>query len=127
MKYMGLEIDRSKLMTMEYVVDYLQDANYSNLSDLRDRYTEAFGQDLVWNYQCCGDFFPGFYIMPVQEGFLSIPYTSVEVDEAEEIVSEDIALLSAEEMQFRLDRYRDYAVELMSAMEEMIAITTERK
>jgi len=123
MKYMGLDIDRSKLMTMEYVIDYLQDATYSEMSDLRDRYMEEFGQDLVWNYQDCGDFFPGFYIMPVQEGFLAIPYNSVEADEFEQIIADGIDLLSVKKLQFRLDRYRDYAMGLMSAMEDMIACT----
>lgn len=123
MNYMGLEIDRSKLMTKAYVVDHLQDANYSALSDLRTRYEETFGQELVWNYQCCGDFFPGFFLMPVQEGFLSIPYNEVACDEFEQIAADGIELLSAVELQCRLDRYRAYAVELMGAMKDMIVIT----
>jgi len=124
MKYMGLRINKKKLMKTGEVVDYLRvhGENYSAFSDLRDIYEEAFGKDLVWNYQCCGDFFPGFYLMPVREGFLSIPYNEVEVDEFEQIVADNIELLSAEDLQFRLERYRAYAVEMMSAMEDMIAI-----
>ena len=127
MKYMGIQIDKNKLMTQAYVMDYLQDASYSDLQDLRDIYEETFGKDLVWNYQCCGDFFPGFYLMPVQEGFLAIPYNAVEADECEQIVAESIELLSAEELRERLDRYRSYAEGLMSAMEEMIAIAKDNE
>jgi hypothetical protein len=61
--------------------------------------------------------------MPVQEGFLAIPYTSVEADEFEQIAANGIELLSAKDLQFRLDRWKAYAEGLMSAMEEMIVIT----
>jgi len=124
---MGLEIDKSKLMTKDYVVDYLQGANYSDLQDLRNIYEKAFGLELVWNYQCCDDYFPGFYLMPVQEGFLAIPYNSVETDEFEQIVADNIELLSADELQFRLDRWKAYAEGLMGAMEDMIAITAKEE
>ena len=123
MKYMGVKLEKSKLMTQAYVTDCLQGANYSDLQELRDIYVETFGNDLVWNYQCCGDFFPGFYLMPVQEGFLAIPYNAVEADECEQIVAESIELLSAAELQFRLERWEAYANGLRSAMKEMIAIT----
>jgi len=123
MKYMGVKLDKNKLMTQAYVTEYLQDANYSVLQELRDIYEWTFGLDFVWNYQCCGDFFPGFYLMPVHEGFLAIPYNEVEADECEQIVAEGIELLSAAELQFRLERWEAYAKGLRSAMKEMIAIT----
>ena len=129
MKYMGLDIDKSKLMTMAEVIDYLQThgENYSVFSELRDRYEEEFGNNLVWNYQNCADYFPGCFLMPVQEGILSVPYDEVEVDEFEIIATDSIELLSAEELRERLDRYRSYAEGLMSAMEEMIAIAKDNE
>jgi len=114
---------------MDEVIDYLKDhgENYSSLGDLRTRYEEELGRDLVWNYQHCSDFFPGFFIMPVQEGFLSLPYDSVESDEFEIIVADNATLLDAENLQFLLQEYRTYAEALMGAMEEMIAIAEEEE
>jgi len=126
-KYMGLEIDKSKLMTMAEVVDYLQThgENYSVFSELRDLYEEEFGNNLIWNYQNCADYYPGCFLVPVQEGILSVPYNEVDADEFEIIITDSIELLSAEELRDRLDRYRSYAEGLMNAMEEMIVIATE--
>ena len=128
MKFMGLQIDRSKLMTKDEVIDYLEThgGNYSVLSEIRTRYEEDLGQDLVWNYQHCSDFYPGFFIMPVQEGFLSIPYDSVESDDFEIIVVDNIILLGADDLEILLRDYRAYAEGLMNAMEEMIAIAKRR-
>ena len=122
MQYMDLQIDKSKLMTMTEVVDYLETygANYSVFSELRDRYEEEFGNSLVWNYQSCADYFPGFFLMPVQEGILGVPYNEVEADAFEVIVTDGIALLSAEDLRERLTAYRSFAEGLMNAMEDMI-------
>ena len=129
MKYMGLQIDKSKLMKMDEVIDHLKThgENYSSLGDLRTRYEEELGQDLVWNYQHCSDFFPGFFIMPVQEGFLSLPYDSVESDSFEIIAADKAVLLDVESLQFLLKEYRSYAEGLMGAMEEMIAIVKKEE
>jgi len=123
-KFMGLQIDKSKLMAKDEVIDYLEThgENYSSLADIRTRYEEDFGQDLVWNYQHCSDCFPGFFIVPVQEGFLSVPYDEVECDECEILVVASAELLSADDLQTLLELYRSYVEALMDAMEEMIAI-----
>jgi len=124
MMFMGHQIEKSKLMTKDQVVDYLKThgEHYSSLSDIRTRYEEELGLDPVWNYQHCSDCFPGFFIVPVQEGFLSVPYDSVDSDDFEIIVADNIALLSAENLQYLLEEYRIYAEALMNAMAEMIAI-----
>ena len=125
MKFMGLQIDRAKLMAKDEVIDYLKThgENYSSLSKIRTRYEEEFGLDPVWNYQHCSDCFPGFFIVPVQEGFLSIPYDSVDSEDFEVLIADSAELLSADDLQALLGLYRSYAEELMNAMEEMIAIT----
>ena len=129
MKFMGLQINRARLMAKDEVIDYLKThgENYSSLSEIRTRYEEEFGMDPVWNYQHCSDFFPGFFIVPVQEGFLSLPYDSVQSDDFEVIVTDSAELLSAEDLHTLLGLYRSYAEELMGAMEEMIAIVKEEE
>jgi len=116
-------------MAKDEVIDYLKThgENYSSLSEIRTRYEEEFGMDPVWNYQHCSDFFPGFFIVPVQEGFLSLPYDSVQSDDFEVIVTDSAELLSAEDLHTLLGLYRSYAEELMGAMEEMIAIVKEEE
>jgi len=127
MMFMGHQIDKAKLMTMDEVVDYLKThgENYSSLSDIRTRYEEEFGKDLIWNYQHCSDCFPGFFIVPVREGFLSLPYDSVESDAYEIIVADSAALLCAEDLQTLQELYRSYVEALLGTMDEMIAIAKE--
>jgi len=127
MMFMGHQMDNSMLMTKDQVVDYLKThgENYSSLSEIRTRYEETLGFDPVWNYQHCSDCFPGFFIVPVQEGFLSVPYDSVDSDDFEIIVTDNIILLSADDLHTLLDLYRSYAMDLMRAMDEMIAIAKE--
>lgn len=129
MKFMGLQIDKAKLMAKDEVIDYLRThgENYSSLSDIRTRYEEELGLDPVWNYQHCSDFFPGFFLMPVREGFLSVPYDSVDSDDFEIIATDPITLLSAENLQFLLKEYRSYAKGLMKAMKKMVAITKKEE
>ena len=129
MKFMGHQIDKTKLMTKDEFIDYLKTygEDYSSVSEIRTRYEEALGFDPVWNYQHCSDCFPGFFIVPVQEGFLSLPYDSVESDDFEVVVADNAELLSSEDLQTLLGLYRSYAEDLMSAMEEMITIAKEEE
>lgn len=129
MRYMNLEIDQSKLMPMAEVVSYLKThgERYGSLSDLRGRYEEEFGQDLVWNYLDCGYYYPGFFLMPVREGFLGIPYDAVSFDGFETLVADEVFLLSARELQTLLNDYRAYARGLMAALEDMISIQIEEE
>jgi hypothetical protein len=129
MMFMGHQIEKTKLMTKDEVVDYLKThgEDYSSLSVVRTRYEEEFGLDPVWNYQHCSDCFPGFFIVPVQEGFLSIPYDSVDSDDFEALVADSAELLSADDLQALLGLYRSYAEDMMNAMEEMIVIAKKEE
>ena len=129
MMFMEHQIDKAKLMTKDGVIDYLKThgEDYSSLSEIRTRYEETLGFDPVWNYQHCSDCFPGFFIVPVQEGFLSVPYDSVNSDDFELLVADSAELLSADDLQALLELYRSYVEALMGAMEEMIAIAKEEE
>jgi len=129
MMFMGHQMDKAKLMTKDEFIDYLKTygEDYSSLSEIRTQYEEDLGFDPVWNYQHCSDCFPGFFIVPVQEGFLSVPYDSVDIDDFESLVADNVSLLDADDLQTLLGLYRSYAEDLMSAMEEMITIAKEEE
>jgi len=127
MQYMGRRINKAKLATKKQILDYLETYGASDrqLAHFRDRYHTSFGNELIWNYSICdGDHF-GFYIVPVREGFLNLPYNALDEEECELFVLEHAYLMSAEDLDLFLDQWRSYSGGLMSAMEEMITILKE--
>jgi len=113
----GIEIDVSKLVSMQDVLDALAegDGSYVDLEDIRNRYHEEFGNELMWNYPISGDLDVGTYIILVKEGFLSLPYNSVETDIYEIFQAEHAAILDEEHIQFLIDEWKRYSDDLLSA------------
>ena len=127
MFFMDHEIDESKLMTMAEVIAHLTEhgASYINLGTLRFRYEETFGADIVWNVQSCGDCYPGLFIMPVREGFLGLPYTSIDEGDFEIIDLASISLLDEDTLRHLLGEHATYSDALRKALREMILIAKE--
>jgi len=123
MRYMGLEIDQNKLSTKQEVLDYLETYGPTDrqLAYFRDQHHEIFEQELIWNYSICDGQHFGFYIVPVREGFLNLPYNALDEEECEIFVLENAYLMSREDLELFLDQWRSYSDGLMSAMEDMIA------
>lgn len=121
MKLMGVEIDHSKLPTKQEVLGYLEECGASDrqLAHFRERNYEAFGEDLIWNYPICDGEHFGFYIVPVQEGFLNLPYNALDEEEYELFVLEHVHTMDAEEFGFRMEEWKSYSNGLLNAMHDM--------
>lgn len=124
MEFMGLQIDAAKLMTRQEVLDYLKEYGETDriLADIRARYDEAFENELIWHYPMTDGHHLGFFIVPVREGFLSLPYDSIDRDDYEIMVVDDSALLDADSLRHFIDDWKSYSEELISAMSDMIRV-----
>lgn len=77
--YMGLWIETSKLLSKAEVLSRLkkEGAKYGSLAKIRQEYLRRFGKELAWQYSVMDGTDMGAVILPVQEGFLWIPISSV--------------------------------------------------
>lgn len=128
-QYMGIYLDRTKLPTQQEVLEYLETNGASDrqLAYFRDKHHEAFGKELIWNYPICDGEHFGFYIVPVREGFMNLPYNELDEHEHELLVLENAYLMSAEFLEVFLRDWHSYSNGLVKAMEEMITILKEEE
>lgn len=120
MYFTGHSIDPGKLLGKQEVIEHLNEYGAADrtLADFRDMYNDRFGDELIWLYPISeGDHLGGF-LMPVQEGFLWLPYDSADKDDGELIVMEEVALLEAEELAALHDVFSSYSKALCDAIGE---------
>jgi len=125
MKYLNQQIDESKLMTKDDVIQYLtaHGANYLIFSQLCERYVEEFDTDLIQVYLSCQS---NFYIMPVQDGFLQLPFVQVDSRHYDVIDMESVKLLDIETLECLLKAWITSSDILRGALEDMIIIEQDR-
>ena len=121
----GIEIDASKLFTKQEILDALDEGSgcYVDLEDIRNRYHEMFGNELMWNYPISADLDVGAYIVAVKEGFLCLPYNSVETDIYEVFQAEHAALLDGELLKYFIVQWNTFSADLLGALGDMLSIT----
>lgn len=119
-QYMGSPLDFSLLIGKEDLLRRLEGggANYPALEEIRDEYSERFGRDLVWNYMLDDDLHTGFMLIPVKEGFLSLPYDEVLENTFEQYLLEEARLLDQESLEYSINSWQQYSNGLLQAMEE---------
>ena len=77
LSYMGKMIPRTELFTQEYVIHVLEtgSACFTDLEQIRATYMDKLGLDPCWTYPLGVGAHHGLVILPVWEGFLSLPFT----------------------------------------------------
>lgn len=79
LRYMGMLLDQKALRTE---TELMRDLNSQGgidaaLDKTRELYTEKFGNQLIWRYPFSDNMQGGGVIVPLQEGFLFLPYSTV--------------------------------------------------
>ena len=99
-QYMGITLDFSKLLSKDALLQYLEEngATDHTLADIRNRYESEFGNELMWRYPLSAGLHAGAFIIPVQEGFLSIPYDEMDAQEYELLTLEGAGLMDEDEI-----------------------------
>ena len=86
---------------------------------MRDCYDKEFGNELYWNYPFCDGLHNGAGLLPVQEGFLWLPYDEVDSETYEQYVLDDASLLTAAEAATLLKELRAYMEGSFAALEDI--------
>ena len=121
LQYMGLGINRSNLYSKDEVMNLLDRCGGfdSTLDKVRDTYTDRFGNQLIWKYPFSDSMQGGGTIVPVQEGFLFLPYNCVlEHGDARYQLS-GAELLSAEDIRTLQKECKTYMDGLLAALGDM--------
>lgn len=119
--YMGLEINRSNLYSQDVLIKLLDTCGGldSTLDKVRDTYAERFGNQLIWKYPFSDSMQGGGTIIPVQEGFLFLPYNCVFEHGGARYQLRGTELLSAEDIRTLQRECRTYMDGLLSALRDM--------
>ena len=123
----GITIDKEKLWTKNKVLIHLElKPNYNSLFEIGEEYSREFGNELIWQYCITDDLHAGTFILPVQEGFLSIPYNYIVAKQWELLILKDAKLLDMESLQQLIDDFKKYSSDLLGALNNMKKIVRSR-
>ena len=119
--YMGLTISKSNLYSKAALMKLLDTCGGldSTLDKVRDTYTERFGNQMIWKYPFSDSMQGGGTIIPVQEGFLFLPYNCVFEHGGARYQLRGAELLSAEDIRTLQKECRAYMDGLLSALHDM--------
>ncbi|HOG00770.1 MAG TPA: hypothetical protein PKW29_06640 [Clostridia bacterium] len=123
-RFTGHSLDVDKLLSKQEIIDHLDEygATDCTLADFREMYNERFGDDLIWLYPISEGNHHGGFFMPVQEGFLWLPYDSADKEDGELIDMKDVVLLEADDLRFLQDGFSSYSNALCAAIRDAILL-----
>ena len=121
----GTNIDKAKLYTLGALIEHLKENGESDsaLSSVREYYFEAFGNELIWRYPISDGMHAGAVIVPVKEGFASLPYHIIDRDEYEIFELEHIKLFDEDALQHFIDDWKMFSDDLLTVLNEMLLIS----
>jgi len=124
MEINGIRIDVSKLLSKDELLEELKNGGASDraLADIRNRYYEEFGNELIWRYPISDDEHAGVSIVVVKEGFLSLPYYEMDKSEYELFELDHAALFDSDTLQYLIDGWKAFSDDLSSALNDMLNI-----
>ena len=117
----GLRCRCDQLASSEEVLELLRTngANFTALASIREQYVEQFSNELCWSYPFCDGDYLGCVVLPVQEGILCLPYSSLDGDTYEQFVLESAGLLTREQLDELKRHLLTQAAELYNALSDM--------
>lgn len=109
------------LMSVKEVLAYLQEHGSTDcaLSDIRLRYYAAHGNELCWRYPISDGIHAGAFILVTKDGYLSLPYNSMDAEDYEILVPEDAVLHDAASLAAFQSDWEEFSADLTDAMREM--------
>jgi len=120
----SIHIDKQKLLSKSEVLECLRENGEDDraLAHIRDYYNNIFGNELTWRYPISDGKFLGTFIIIIKEGFLSLPYDSVEREDGELLELSGAALFDKDAIQCFIDDWRLFSEDLLNAMSDMLHI-----
>jgi len=127
MKFIGIEVDKKKLYSKQALLDYLRENGENDrvLAYIRTEYFDAFGNEMMWRYPISDGLHTGTFIVLVKEGFISLPFNEIDVEDYEILDLEDAAMFDEDAIQFFIDDWKLFSDDLMEAMTDIKRILAE--
>ena len=118
----GKAVDVSKLVSKDELLDDLKHNGASDraLSDLRNRYNQDFGDELIWQYPICDGVNLGITIVTVKEGFIALPFNNTDSTEYELFNLERAYLLHENALISLISEWSKYSENLLLALIDML-------
>jgi len=118
----GIKVDVSKLVSKDELLGDLKCSGASDrsLSEIRNRYSQDFGNELIWQYPICDGVNLGITIIAVKEGFIALPFNNTDSTEYELFDLERAYLLSEDELQSLISEWKKYSEDLLGALGDML-------
>ena len=99
-----------------------KDSTDCTLSDIRLRYYAAHGNELCWRYPISDGIHAGAFILATKDGYLSLPYNSMDEEDYEILVLDDAVFHDLASLTTFLSDWEDFSADLTDAMREMCRI-----
>ena len=123
MKINGIEIDASKLISKDELLEELKhDASDSGLAGIRNRYFKNFGNELIWRYPISDDEHTGVTIAAVKEGFYGLPYYDVRGTDYELFELDHAYMLDEDSLKSFIANWESFSEDLTGALNGMLNI-----
>lgn len=115
------KLNPDALMSVKEVLAYLKDNGSTDctLSDIRLRYYAAHGNELCWRDPISDGIHAGAFILVTKEGYLSLPYNSMDEEDYEILIPEDAVLHDPASLTTFLSDWESFSADLTDAMREM--------
>ena len=112
------QIDKQRLMSKSDVLEFLKanGEHEPSIAMISDRYVDQYGIDPVWRYPLSDGWHTGAFIIPVQEGYLWLPYDEVDPDYFELVLPEAATMLDTECCERFKNELHTYADELCKVL-----------
>lgn len=125
LRYMGMLLDQKALLTE---AELMRDLNTRGgfdaaLDRTRELYTEKFGNQLIWRYPFSEDMQGGGAIVPVQEGFLFLPYSAVFEESGARYDLRHAQFLTPQAVRIMQAECKAYVDGLLAALDDIAACT----
>jgi hypothetical protein len=118
----GIEIDPSKLLSKQELLDYLETGGGTDrsLGEIRERYHSEFGNELAWLYPISDSVHAGGSIVAVKEGFAWLPYDWVDKKHFEIYELDQAKMFDEESLEYFIDDWVGVSDDLLWAMNDML-------
>lgn len=118
--YMSIVLDFEKLLPKAELLAFLKEYGPTDrtLAEVREQYEAALGIDPTWRFPLSDGLHMGTVIVPVKEGFLSLPYDDVDSEDYEIFLPDEARIMDADAFDTFCDELRSYTEGFCKAMQE---------
>lgn len=123
------QVDRTLLKSKDEVVEYLKEngEHEPSLAEIGHQYESTFGIDLIWKYPLTDNIHEGAFIVPVQEGFMWLPYDEIDREYYEILLPDEATMLDTESCAYFMESLRHYTNDLCKVFSIILQSKTHKE